>query len=185
MIIREFGDDVRTGERAEELVLSKFKTIIHPIVMRVVFNDGVMSRELQKKGIDVSITQKDEGFDVKVRDFKYYRFKDVLLETKSVRENNIPGWLFKATIVVYLWWNPLKTKFVDGYILFVENIREWLGVSQYNYPKKIAFTKRNGCAWSTENIAVPLHDLPIGCSIRINRNAFLDNKQIKLGDYFD
>ena len=54
MIIREFGDDVRTGERAEELVLSKFKTVIHPIVMRVVFNDGVMSRELQKKGVPLN-----------------------------------------------------------------------------------------------------------------------------------
>ncbi len=185
MIFRDFNTDLKEGEQAEELVLSKFKTIIQPVVMRIAYKDGLIAKELQNSGIDAYVQKKESGFDVKVRDFKYYRFKDILLETKSVCEKDIPGWLYKATVVVYLWWNPLKTKFVDGYVLFLQNIRDWMSVTQFDYKKKIAFSNRNGQSWSTENIIVPISDFPIGCAVRLNRKEFLDQTQVKLSDYFD
>ena len=185
MIYRDFNEDLKEGERAEDLVLSKFKTVIQPIVMRVMYKEGIISKELQKCGVDAYVAKKETGFDVKVRDFKYYRFKDILLETKSVRERDAPGWLYKASVVVYVWWNPLRTRFVDGYALFLQNIRDWLEVTQWDYPKKIAFSQRNGLSWSTENIAIPITSFPIGCAYRLSRKEFMDNSQIALDAYFD
>jgi len=185
IIIRDFDTDLKNGERAEDLILSKFKTVIQPIVMHIAYKDGLVAKELQRRGIDAFVQQKESGFDVKVRDFKYYRFKDILLETKSVREKDIPGWLYKATVVVYLWWNPLRTKFVDGYALFLRNIRDWMSVTQFNYRKKIAFSSRNGQQWSTENIIIPISEFPIGCVMRLSRKEFMDNSQVTLATFFD
>ena len=185
IVIHEFMEKVKEGEHAEELVLSKFKTIIQPIVMRVMYKEGLIEKELQRSGVDAYVSKKESGFDVKVRDFKYHCFKDILLETKSVREDDKIGWLYKASVVVYVWWNPNKTRFVDGYALFLQNIRDWLEVTQWNYPKKVAFSVRNGQRWSTENIAVPITAFPIGCLYKLSRKEFMDNNQANLEKYFE
>lgn len=185
MIYRNFEDDLKEGERAEELILSKFKAVIQPVVMRIAFKDGIISRQLQKAGVDVSIQQNSVGFDVKARDYKYYKYRDILFETISVREVNKNGWLYKADIVVYLWWNPTRTRFVDGYVLFLQNIREWLASRIYSYHKKIAFSERNGLKWSTENIAIPITDIPLGYIIQLNKSELLHREQIRLNCFLE
>jgi len=42
------------------------------------------SVKLQKAGIDGIIHQKTVTFDIKVRDFYFLRFKDILIETVSI-----------------------------------------------------------------------------------------------------
>lgn len=185
MNTHDFIEKVKEGEHAEELVLSKFKNIIQPIVMRVMYKEGLIEKELQKQGVDAYIQKKETGFDVKVRDFKYYRFQDILLETKSVIESDTPGWLYKASVVVYVWWNPKKTRFVDGYALFMQNIRDWLEITQWNFYEKTAFSRRGVSHWSTKNIAVPITSFPLGCLYRLSRKEFMDNNQVVLDSYFD
>lgn len=185
MNTHDFIEKVIEGEHAEELVLSNFKTIIQPIVMRVMYKEGLIEKELQKQGVDAYIQKKETGFDVKVRDFKYYRFQDILLETKSVIESDVPGWLYKASVVVYVWWNPSKTRFVDGYALFMQNIRDWLEVTQWNFYEKVAFSRRGVLRWSTKNIAVPITSFPPGCLYRLSRKEFMDSNQEDLNKYFE
>ena len=183
--IRDFEEDLKTGNRAEELILSKFKSVVQPLVERVMYNDGVISKNLQKAGVDAFISKKETGFDVKSRDFRYYQFQDILLETVSIREYNIPGWLFITNAVVYVWWNKRQTKFVDGYILFLQNIRNWFESKPENYRRIIAHSGKGNKTWSTESIIVPITDFPLGCIYKINKKEFQDSTQTDFKTFFD
>lgn len=189
MIYRNFKEDLKTGELAEQLILSKFKTVFEPIISRVIYSQDLESKLLQKSGVDGIITaQPIANFDIKARDFKYYNYKnkgvDILFETISIIEKSAPGWFYKSNVVVYVWFTQNKSRFVDGYILYMDKLREKLKDVINNYPKKTAHSE-NGSVWSTENRVVPIKDIPINAIHRIHKSTFQDYAQLGLGQWFE
>ncbi len=185
-IYRIFEKDVKTGELAEEMLASKFKVVFAPVLQRILFDP--LNKEniiLQKSGVDGIISFKPVDYDVKARSHQYYRLKDILLETVSIVDNNKPGWLYKSNTVVYLWFNKDKTRFMDGYILDVCRIRDWIKGKENTFKKKFSFSKNDdGKFWTTENIAVPIKDFPVGTIRQINKSIFRENEQSILDRYF-
>lgn len=192
MIYRNFKDDLKTGELAEQLILSKFRTVFEPIISRIIYNQDMQSRLLQKAGVDGIITARPiADFDIKARDFKYYNYKnqgvDILFETISIVEKSVPGWFYKSNVVVYVWFTQNKSRFADGYILYMDKLREKLKDVINNYPKKTAHSENGSVwsVWSTENRAVPIKDIPISAIQRIHKSTFQDYAQLGLGQWFE
>ncbi|OYT64165.1 hypothetical protein B6U67_00755 [Methanosarcinales archaeon ex4484_138] len=186
MKFNPFEQNVIEGEICEEKVKERFKEIFTPILHHILFNDNP---ELQKRGIDFEIHGRPVRFDVKCRFFKSYSYGDILLETVSVREEDKPGWLWtsESDIIVYVWQNKQKNKFIGGYLLFLNEIRDWLdktGTSRFR--KIIAHSiNRHGSQWSTENIAVPISEFPAHCIKKIELSDFSPADQAKLDKWFE
>lgn len=166
---RDFEEDVENGKRAEDLIFSRFNSVLIPTLQRVFYSDSEESRRLQKQGVDGYFKPVNTSFDVKVRDNFFYKYNDILLETIADRKRNTPGWLYKTNLVVYLWWNEHETGFVDGYLLFMDYVRGWFKGKESAYETKIAESIRNGSYWTTENKVVPIPDFPYYCIRRMTK----------------
>lgn len=188
MKYNDFDSCVRDGEHGEELTRSNFHDIFKPVVQRFVYGDSAYSTTKQRHGIDFEIGKEKIDFDVKCRDYYTYKYQDILLETISVVEHNKPGWLYtsESDYVVYAWYNSTKTSFIDGYLLFLENIRKF---KDSYVPEKKQFkyarSYKNGNTWTTENIAVPIKDFPDDCLDRINMRKLFPPKAATFDDYID
>jgi len=185
MKFNRFEENVIEGEICEERVKEKFKEVFTPILNHILFSTD---SERQKRGIDFEIYGEAVKFDVKCRAFRSYSYGDILLETVSVRERNKPGWLWysESNIIVYVWENMQKNKFIDGYLLFLNEIREWLEKTGTNkFRKRIAHSiNRHGGYWSTENIAVPISEFQSHCIKKIELSEFSLADQAKLDMWF-
>jgi len=172
-MFRDFEDDLLTGNIAEKQIHDKFEQVFIPIIERIIYDpNNKESVILQKAGVDGILSTNAVGFDIKCRRFETYKYDDILLETVSIREHNIRGWLYKSDVVVYVWHNISKTSFIDGYILYLDKIVPWFDENKHKFKTKIAFSKRNGVKWSTENKAVPINIFPVGSIKQIPRSVF-------------
>lgn len=167
----DFNACVQVGEHGEELTRAKLHDIFRPVVQRFMYGDSIHATCKQRNGIDFEINKERIDFDVKCRDYYTHKYNDILLETVSIVESNKPGWLYasKSDLIVYAWFNSTKTTFVDGYLLFLNNIR--LFIEKYVPQKKqVKYAKsyKNGHTWTTENIAIPISDFPNNCREHIN-----------------
>lgn len=109
---------------------------------------------------------KDDTFEVKIRSSDY---GDLLIETLSNVEHQIPGWI-STSLAKYLVYAVVEEKrLIKVMLLVMRKLREWwLREGQYmNYPKHYGKT---GGLYQTENRAVPLNALPQGV-IQINWKA--------------
>ncbi len=186
MKFNRFEQNVMEGEICEEKVKERFKEVFTPILNHILFSNNP---ELQKRGVDFEIYARPVRFDVKCRSFKSYAYGDILLETVSVREENKPGWLWtsESDIIVYVWENKQKSKFVGGYLLFLNEIRDWLKkVGTDRFKKIVAHSvSKHGSCWSTENIAIPLSEFPRDCIKKIKLSEFSPHDQVKLNRWFE
>lgn len=168
--INLFEENVSQGKICEDKIKMKFKEIFAPILNHIIYGNSIYETNIQKSGVDFIINKKSISFDVKCRDFYSYKFKDILLETISIIEFNKLGWLHTSdsNAIVYLWKNPSGTKFIDGYILFLEEIRKW--IKDRKYPEREACSYNSyGNSWHTRNICVPIKDFPSNCIMQINK----------------
>lgn len=109
-----------------------------------------LNRDMQQRGIDGEVRVDHITYDVKVRDNKFYKCSngivDFCIETVSVDLKNIPGWFYtsEATVVIYLWYgDDTRTNFINGYILKLPELRVFLTKDKIErYPKK--YTNNNG-----------------------------------------
>jgi hypothetical protein len=117
--------------------------------------------EIQKKGID--FISNNLSIELKIRDYSSYKYRDILFETMSIREENKLGWVYtsQADCVVYCWKNKKGTDLIDGYVLLIQNeeFKEWFNENKNRYNEKVATTEVGGKIWHTVNIAVPIEDL--------------------------
>ncbi len=181
-----FQDNLNDGYICEERIKEKFKEIFTPILNHILYKEDP---EIQKKGIDFTVSKRPVSFDVKCRDYEAYKYKDILLETVSVREYDKLGWLWtsESDVIVYVWQNRSKTKFIDGYLLFLNEIRSWLKeVGTDQFEKVISYSiGKNGVIWSTENIAIPISAFPKNCIKRIDLADFTPYEQSVLNSWFE
>ena len=178
MKFHDFNEKLREGNLCEEYVKSHFDVIFYtPILKHITYeNDPKMQRD----GIDFVMSKEEVNFDVKCREYGFYKWNDILLETVSVVETGKPGWFWasRSDIIVYMWQNETKTEVIDGYLLLLPQTREWIKDKMDKYKTKTAHSKRQGGTWATDNIAVPIKDFPSDCLIQILKNKLNLEKQV-------
>ena len=147
------------------------------------------NQEFQRKGIDGILYAETAKIDPKVRDYSVYKWKDILIETISVMEENKLGWFYtsEADIVAYVWENPSKTNLIDGFFIFIQNkdLKEWFEKYKNKHPEKrrVATSLRTGIIWHTENFAVPINEFPKGTLIRFDPKLPSLGKQSMLNGF--
>lgn len=121
---------------------------------------------------------KELTFDVKARDFKYYVYKDsendIALETVSVVEKGVKGWLYtsKSDVIFYVWMNEKNTDIFDGVVLVLDRVREF--VKEYEkthiirYKESSTLDKVSKRFYHTEFMLIPLCDFPSDTLIYCN-----------------
>lgn len=172
------------GSIAEKFVKQYYKHIFKKVipkfanVLSLDYYENDYAKELQRKGIDGFI-ESIIPFEVKTRDHKYYQNQDILLEIMAENENNKLGWLYtsESKIIVYLWYNEKRDYFIDGYLLFLENIRKWLPGREGKYQKGKTTSASGNYKWTTISLFVPIKDFPNNCLERIPVKTF--SKRIK------
>ena len=138
----------------------------------------------QRSGIDVIVKLREGRFDVKFRDNKWY-LKDILIETASVVEKNVPGWFYRsdADAILYLWWNKSKTGIMPiGYLIFIkdERLKKWFEENRHKYPEYQAETSSEWGTWHTKFTVIPIRDFPKGTLKRVKVNLPKEGKQSTL-----
>lgn len=183
MKINNFNDCLKMGVEWEHRIKPKLmKMLVGKALKNINFSDNP---EMQRKGIDIILTQKNPTIDLKVRDYKYYNCRDILMETISVVETGTPGWLYtsQADLISYVWQTLRGTNLIDGYMLLIQEIRPWFKKNKWAfYTPRDAISERDGRTWHTRNVAVPIYSFPIGTVFRFNPKL-TDNEQTTIFDF--
>lgn len=184
--LNDFGIDIKIGEDCEAKIIKDFRPIFTPILSRIFFKDNPV---LQKRGCDGVINFQPVTYDIKCRRFRKIEYvgKDILLETVSVVEANKLGWVYytKSPVVAYFWLNKNMTGFLDGYILYMNEIRKFfVGNEKKYYKPQNATSYKNGQMWQTENRAVRINEFPLGSIQHISKEVFTPKEQLSLQKFF-
>lgn len=123
--------------------------------------------KLERKCLNL-LNDDEASYELKVRDYKYYEeCGDILLETVSVVEKDEPGWALhsSADMVFYVWKSQDGGDLVDGYILLLQEIKDWFRRNKNQFEVKYAKSRRSegeNKRWRTKNRAVPVSEFPEG-----------------------
>lgn len=148
-----FSDSLSIGEIGESLILQQFGIKI------ISFENDP---EFQRSGLDGvrgALTH-----EVKTRTHETTRYwrngPDIAIETISVREHNVAGWIYTsaADILFYGILNRKKSDWAHLWRIRLPELQTWWqNIDPSKYPAKIARTKESH---STENRIVPFADIP-------------------------
>lgn len=189
MKINEFDESLKHGNICEKMVREKFKNVFSPILTQYIYGSCRKDTEFQRNGIDFSIKQKELTFDVKCRSNFSYKYKDILLETVSVMEEGKAGWLYysESDIIVYVWQNKNRDRFIDGYLVFLEEAKNFYDSQPKNkFYTKIATTRgRRGEIWHTENVAIPVSAFPDNAIMHIDKRRLNPPEETRISDWFE
>lgn len=177
-MIHDFKKSLETGNPAELFVKKYYRKIFEKYLSKLatieIADYQRKAHEIQRKGIDGFI-RVTIPYEVKVRDHSFYQYEDILLEIMAVNEKNKLGWLYttESKIVVYLWFNEKQEKFIDGYLLDIKRIRNWLKKTDLTDIRKVKTRSKSGNGfWTTISIVIPITDFPINCIQRIPTKIF-------------
>ena len=191
MKINEFRRNIEEGKTAEKALKDKLHNILFSQSVRLIEwdNQNVYAMNLQRHGVDGISEIKEITWDVKVRDFSYYKYKDILLETVSVEETGKPGWFYYsiADFIIYTWKDKFNQYLIDGHFIFIQNpvLKKWFEENKDNYEDKKAKTidKQTNNEWHTLNKAIPIRDFPMGTILQFNPLVSLNKQQLDLTKY--
>lgn len=172
----------RIAEKIEKMHLRTYHTRLIPY-------DNIEDRKIQRSGIDFTISSESAGWEIKTRSRKYY-LDGILLETVSVVEKNIPGWLYtsKADIIAYVWLNESKSNLMQkGYFIMLKELRKTWWYNRlpgryhvYDTPSERK-TDEGTIYWDTKFITPPINDFPDGTLTPFNALLPSNHEQLKLG----
>ena len=186
-MINDWNKSIKTGKLGENIVKDNFISLLKQMIDTKNINLTHILYEtnplIQKNGIDFIFNITFSKLEIKTRNHFSYQYNDILLETISIIEKNMAGWLYtsKSDIIVYAWLNGESTEFIDGYFLFLDNTRKY--IKNKKYAEKIATTNKNGTIWHTKNIVVPIKELRLNnCIKRINFDIIYNRNTPKVID---
>ena len=110
----------------------------------------------QVRGIDL-IGYNDQGKITLEIKHRYKEYQDLLIETKSKKIRDTPGWIdySKADYLVYVF--VIKSKIENGYVFDLKKLKTWWTTqNKEKYQIKDAVNQ----GYITENRAVPIKDIP-------------------------
>ena len=170
---RDFECDLKDGQKWEDKMI--------PLLKKLWFVENIdgqtFQMDMQKIGIDSSMTLRPVTLDLKTRAYKYYcnqQFnQDILIETISNREYNSIGWFYKtkSDFIVNVWKNGVGTSLMkDAYFIRIQDkeFRDWFENHKSDFKKCIAGTIRKNSygeiigKWTTESRLVKVKDFPPG-----------------------
>jgi len=173
---RDFDKDVSEAAPWEKRIAEKIEEFMLKYNVRKIPYGTQREKEIQKSGIDVIVKSESSDWEIKTRDHKYYE-KGILLETKSIVERNILGWLYtsQADVIAYCWLNESSTNLMpNGYFIMLKNLRQtlWFKTLTQRYhirtAKSMRKTPEGERFWTTEFITPPIEDFPRGTLYRFN-----------------
>lgn len=158
-------DNLSDGERGEILLVKKLNSLSF-------IQSAMRIESKQREGIDGVLEFRGEKYtwDAKIRDNFYYRYNDILIETKT---GGKVGWFYysHADMVFYCWWNKEKRDIIDGYIIPLQSskLRNWFEKNKDFYNSKEAYSQNSITLeyWKTQNKVIPISDFPKGIIIRL------------------
>ena len=148
-----FSDSLSIGEIGEHLIFEQFG------IRMISFEEDSDFQRSGADGIRGALTH-----EIKTRTYETVRYwhngPDMTIETVSVREYNVPGWIYTSTadILFYGILQQGKQGWLHLWRIRLPELQAWWqNVDVSKYPMKIARTKDSH---STENRIVPFADLP-------------------------
>lgn len=181
-----FDERRRFGGIGEKMVIDNFVTILKPFVTEWIYGKYKEHTQKQRNGIDFSVNLDPANFEIKTRDYKYYKYNDILLETDSVIEKRVFGWIYttKADVILYVWLDETKTKFIDGYIIIVDKLKKCLNDLIVEYWERTHGYSTTEGRYTTGWFTVPINGFPEGILIRfdpneLNKIYMIENKHSK------
>jgi hypothetical protein len=185
-----FQNNLANGDRWQEKLQPKLKQIL--LVKGLETVKWGEHPELQRRGIDAILKQKTARVELKVRDYRFYKRKDILLETETginpqTHAGGRPGWFYttEADLVIYVWKNERGTNLIDGYfICMTEDLREWFRKNEHGFQELMALSldRETGQTWITKNRAVPIGEFPVGSLVQFDP-ALTAEEQLALEDF--
>jgi hypothetical protein len=157
----DFEQELINAKKWEQLAVKE----LQPFMLHTKLIEYSENPEIQKAGIDVITTPHSITYDVKTR-MKYY--PDILIETVSNIERNIPGWWYtsKADALVYHWLNSQKNRSLKLYIIALQMLRDmdFLNNVLAMHPEiELKKSSSNNGTWHTAFYTVPINLFPQDC----------------------
>lgn len=161
-------ENIHKVEPFVELLKENIRHFLVKHQIRTVPYDTGENIKLQRNGIDLLVTSERGDWEAKIRSHRYYLDK-ILLETVSVKEKNIPGWVHtcQADAIAYCWFNPSETNLMrTGYIILVKELRETSLYKELTtrYPEHTTGSESDTGerGWTSCFVLVPQVDFPKG-----------------------
>lgn len=182
--INFFQKNLEEGYQAEQALKRKLHQIVFVAsVQQISWEESPFAKHLQRNGIDGIAETRTFSYDVKVRNYSYYRFKDILIETMSKIESQEPGWWYysKCDFIVYVWKDPRGDYLIDGYIIFIQDpkLRDWFEDNKetFYHPKPAMTRTNNGKEWHTDNLAPRINQFPEETIIQFDPKLPITNQK--------
>ncbi len=155
----------RIARKIEKMYLKTYMTRLIPY-------DNLEDIQRQKDGYDFTIKSEEAKWEIKTRTFaEYYYDKDILLETASVVQKNIRGWLYtsKADIIAYTWLNKSKSNLMPkGYFIMLKELRKTDWYQRLPSPYPVQDTWTDDFKYQTLFVCPPIHHFPDGTLFPFN-----------------
>lgn len=185
---RDFDKDVEGAKKWEKRIAKRVKDFLLKRYIRNLGYETLEDIKYQKQGIDAIARAEKSTPEFKTRDYdpRYYN-KDILLETISVIERNISGWLYtsQADVIVYCWKNESESNLMPiGYFILLKELRKtaWYERLPGDYYVKTANSYSGTQFWHTKFVCPPIADFPDGTLFRFNPLLPFEGDQSKLGE---
>lgn len=172
----DFDESLKKYESWVKRLIEKIEEFMIKYNIRTIPYGTPRDIEIQKSGIDIIVKSESSGWEVKIRSSKYYE-KGILLETTSVVEKNILGWLYtsNADVIAYCWLNESSTNLMPhGYFINLNKLRQtkWYEtlteIYYVNHTKSVRKTPDGKKYWTTEFVTPPIKDFPRHTLYRFN-----------------
>ena len=174
----------RIAHKIEKMYLKTYMT-------RLISYDNLADIQRQKDGYDFTIKSEEAKWEIKTRTFHKISYNvDILLETTSVVEKNILGWLYtsKADIIAYVWLNESKSNLMPyGYFIMLKELRKTTWYDNLPGDYELKHTHTNNYQYKTEFVCPKITHFPDGTLFPFNAKFDVDFspptilKQTKLG----
>lgn len=163
------ADGVKWEQKLEERLE---KVLMTTALERISFEDDP---EAQLSGIDMVLSQESPKIDVKSRSYIGLRYDDILIETWSVWEEQIPGWFYttEADLIARVYENEPGTNLTKGYfIVMSDTFDQWFRDNYEDYDETFQHTVRGDEEWHSAVREVPIEDFPQGTLVEFDPTLY-------------
>lgn len=190
-----FNEMLKKGGKWEKKIRPVLERLLIKIKLENQEFNSVEGKLYQRKGIDFTTLSEEPTWDPKTNDNRWYQNGKILLETTSVVEKAIQGWVYtsQADFIVHVWLNKNETNLMPiGYLVKLDELRK---TKLYTLLENYVFessrfdghstkTEHGKRVWHTRFALVPIEDFTEGILYTFNPHIpNLDATQAKITQY--
>lgn len=170
---QDWNESLAEGVKWERKLEERLEKVLMTTALeRISFEDDP---EAQLSGIDMVLSQETPKIDVKSRSHVGLRYDDILIETWSVWEEQIPGWFYttEADLIARVYENEPGTNLEEGYfIVMSDTFDQWFRDNYADYDETRQHTVRGGEEWHSAVREVPIEDFPSGTLVEFDPTLY-------------